>query len=782
MAKVVDIVFQVLDKASAPLERMRASLAESNRQWTRAGQQIERTGRRIQNVGAGLTKSITVPLVGAGTMAVNKFAEVDKTMALVKGTMGEVKFASGDLNKYMSEAAANSTFGMKDAAEAALNFARGGKDAAEAGSMLAPAMNLAAGAGGDLQTVSSGLMATMNSFGADAREASKYADVFANACSGSALDVNSLSNAMSIAGPIFKTGGLGVKDAALAMGLMANKGVEAGVGANALKTGMARLASPAKEAAAWMERLHINAFKENGQMKDMASLQGELSRAFSTLSAQEKEAAASAIFGKNQMAPWLSLIGTAPKDVDKLSDALNKQKTAASMAKGMMEGFGGSIEKLKSSFDVFMTNMGKPIGEVLTPFINKVQGVIDKLNSLDDTQKKQLVKFAMMAAAAGPVIFTFGKITTGVGAAVKMVGTFGKIAMKLPSVGAAFASTAGAVGGLKGLLLGAGKALVTLVGPAGIVVGVLAGIAVAAVLVWKNWDKVKVYGQKAFKALTPVINAFKAVAVSMKNTLVTCFNNIKKAVVSAVGPIVARIKSIMKHFSELAQTPAFQKFVTMLEQRFVTKIKTALMIADAIFTTVFTTITGVVSGAISGIGGYIEGLMQIFDGLIQFLTGVFTGNWRQAWEGIKDIFRGAFDALVGLAKVPLNSVIALINGAISGINKINVSIPQWVPKYGGQSFSANIPTIPQLARGTSSWGGGVAMINERGGEIVDLPRGSRVYPHDKSIEKARKEGKSNITIAKLADSIIIREEADIERLASSLVHKLEIYQSDYAYA
>lgn len=67
------------------------------------------------------------------------------------------------------------------------------------------------------------------------------------------------------------------------------------------------------------------------------------------------------------------------------------------------------------------------------------------------------------------------------------------------------------------------------------------------------------------------------------------------------------------------------------------------------------------------------------------------------------------------------------------------------------------------------------MIHDRGAEIVDLPKGTRVYPHDKSIEMARKEGTRSvaIAIAKIADEIIVREEADIDRIIEKLAEKLE---------
>ena len=122
-------------------------------------------------------------------------------------------------------------------------------------------------------------------------------------------------------------------------------------------------------------------------------------------------------------------------------------------------------------------------------------------------------------------------------------------------------------------------------------------------------------------------------------------------------------------------------------------------------------------------------------------------------------------------KGTINGLISTINGFLGGLN--GLQIPDWVPGVGGKTFS--MPQIPMLAKGTRNWQGGIAQINERGGEIIDLPRGSRVYPHDESISKARAEGEKNINfqIAKLADQIIVREDADIEKIAEVLFRKIQ---------
>ena len=300
-------------------------------------------GGKVESAGKTLTTHVTLPLAAVGAAGVASFAEVDKTMQLTNKTMGNTEEEAQLLNKAMKEAAANSTFGMKDAATATLNFARAGLDAEQAASALAPAMNLAAGEGGDLDTVSAGLVATINGFHGSFEDAGHYADVFAAACNNSALDVDSLSHAMSVAAPIFSSAGYSVNDAALYMGVMANNGIDADKAANSLKTGLARLVSPAKEGAEMMDKLGISVTNSDGTMKDSITIQRELHDAFGKLSESEQIAAASAIFGKNQMAPWLALINTAPEDVGKLNESLETcAGTTDEMAEAMMSGFGGS--------------------------------------------------------------------------------------------------------------------------------------------------------------------------------------------------------------------------------------------------------------------------------------------------------------------------------------------------------------------------------------------------------------------------------------------------------
>ena len=399
-----------------------SSTAQSFAQQLGGG--IKDASKQIGEFGKSMT-ILTAPITAFGAKGTQSFLEVDKTMQLANKTMGNTAEQAGMLQSAMEQAASNSTFGMQDAAKASLNFARAGLNAEQAAAALAPAMNLAAGEGGNLDTVSAGLTATINGFGDSFENAGHYSDVFAAACNNSALDVDGLASSMNVAAPVFSAAGKSVEDAALYMGVMANAGYDASTAANSLKTGMARLAKPAKEASDAMNTYlgGWSAFNSDGTMKSSIQIQKELHDGFSKLSEQEQMAAASAIFGKNQMAPWLALINTAPKDVNKLSNELTNCKDVTDeMAKAMMSGAGGSVEKLKSSLDVLGTKFGEIISTALIPMADNVQKIVDWFLSLDSGTQQLIGTFAMIIAVIGPLAITIGLVGGAIGNLITLFG------------------------------------------------------------------------------------------------------------------------------------------------------------------------------------------------------------------------------------------------------------------------------------------------------------------------------------------------------------------------
>lgn len=126
-------------------------------------------------------------------------------------------------------------------------------------------------------------------------------------------------------------------------------------------------------------------------------------------------------------------------------------------------------------------------------------------------------------------------------------------------------------------------------------------------------------------------------------------------------------------------------------------------------------VIAVITRLVGNVAEVVNGIITAVNGIIVFLTGVFTGNWRQAWEGVKQIFSGIWNGLVGIAKGPLNLIIGLVNRALAvmegalnsvgrALNKLKITIPAWVPIFGGRTYGFNISTVsltrvPYLADG-----------------------------------------------------------------------------------
>lgn len=413
-----------------------------------------------------------------------------------------------------------------------------------------------------------------------------------------------------------------------------------------------------------------------------------------------------------QSAAGVNLFGTMWEDLgpqvitsmSTASDAIDKSRESVEgLVNVKYDTLSGALGGLWRTIQV---DVLQPIGNQLIPYVTKgisaIQKFTDKWNKLGPTTQKTVVKFAAVAASVGPVLMGFGKISTGIST---MISNFGKI-------GGAITRLTGASG-----FSGIAKIMT---GPFGIAA---AAVAAAAILIYKNWDRIAPILQKIGQRfadfwktvqpqLEPFINLVKEVASYLKETLEPVF----KIVWKAAGDYV------VKFFDDVSVI--------------------------------------------------IDGVLGVFEGVITFLTGVFQGNWEKAWNGIVQAVGSIFGTLESLVKTPLNAVINLVNKAIGAINKISVDLPSAV---GGGHIGFNIPTIPTLAKGTDYWQGGIVQISEKGGEIVDLPTGSRVYPHDESVRIARQDERKNysITIAKLADSIVVREEADIDKIAEAIVKRIE---------
>lgn len=197
-------------------------------------------------------------------------------------------------------------------------------------------------------------------------------------------------------------------------------------------------------------------------------------------------------------------------------------------------------------------------------------------------------------------------------------------------------------------------------------------------------------------------------------------------VIAAIGAVIAIGVLLVKHWDEVKEKcgqvwdwikDKFNQFKEWLGGVFATD-----------WSEKFGFLGDILNAYLTNVKNVLDGVKRFFSGIIDFIAGVFTGNWDRAWKGVKNIFKGIWDSFTGIAKAPINMIIGLINGMISainvairGINKLSWEVPSWVPIIGGETWGFDIPQlgkVPYLAKGGIVDSATLAVIGERGREVV----------------------------------------------------------------
>lgn len=127
----------------------------------------------------------------------------------------------------------------------------------------------------------------------------------------------------------------------------------------------------------------------------------------------------------------------------------------------------------------------------------------------------------------------------------------------------------------------------------------------------------------------------------------------------------------------------------------------------------------VIGTALGVIIDVAKGIIKALGGIVEFVAGVFTGDWKRAWNGIKEFMGGIGDAIVGVFKGAVNLIIDALNYMIRQVNKVKIDVPEWVPGIGGETLGFTVPEIPKLAKGGLAFGPTLAVVGDNKGAAAD---------------------------------------------------------------
>lgn len=264
-------------------------------------------------------------------------------------------------------------------------------------------------------------------------------------------------------------------------------------------------------------------------------------------------------------------------------------------------------------------------------------------------------------------------------------------------------------------------------------------------------------------AIAPLIVKLAELLNNLLQPLIPVFNEIAGILSETVQPVFEALAPVFDLLTD-ALSPLFELLSMLLNA-----ILPALTPVIEILADVFSNVLGL---AIKGISGAIESLTGIFNGLIDFIDGVFSGNWDKAWNGILEIFKNVLNLIPNAVEFIINGAIGMINGLFDGIN--------WAIEWAGLEIP-HIPevTLPRFRAGIDYVPSDKYLAYLDAGEAVLTAQEAEQYRKAKQdgtnpfrSDSTDKPSTTNIDINVNISGVTVNSDSDIDSLAERLSERL----------
>ena len=667
---------EVIDTEKALKDAEKAARDFGSVNMQQITQSLDAVSEKATAAGKTLTKNVTAPIVAGFGAAVKVTADFDKSMSQVAAVSGVTGDEFDALRAKAREMGAETKFSASDAADAMNYMAMAGWKAEDMLNGIEGIMALAAASGEDLATTSDIVTDALTAFGYTAADAGHFADVLAAASSNANTNVAMLGESFKYVAPVAGALGYNAEDVATALGLMANSGIKAGTAGAALRTILTNMANPSEKMAIAMEKLGVSLEDDEGNMKSLADVMKDFRKGFGELKMPMEE-----YYSELERLNGLLEDGTYTDE--QYLAAVSELVKSAYGAEGAMKAQYASMLAGQRGMSALLAivNTSDEDFEKLTESIYNSDGAAQEMaNIMQDNLAGQLEilksQLQELAISVGDILMPIIKT---------VVGWIQKAVDWLNSLDDGTKNTIVTI-----------AALVAAIGPLLIFIGKIAGGISSIITLWPTIKGIAA-GISAFAAANPIVLIAAAIV----------------ALVALIATKGDEIKAILQKVDDFFQ---------------------GIFAKD--FTEIFGPVLGnVLNSFFANVRNIWNSIKQTFDGIIDFIRGVFTGDWSRAWNGIKEIFSGVFSGLLAIAKGPINSIIGLINGLIDGvnwlirgINSISFEVPTWVPSIGGKKLGFNIgyvSRVPYLAKG-GVLERGMAVVGEAGPELLTMSSGGAV--------------------------------------------------------
>ncbi|EKZ4374669.1 phage tail tape measure protein [Listeria monocytogenes] len=429
------------------------------------GNMLEKSGQKLTKVGTAMTVGFTAPIVAGMVKSTKAYLDFDNEVTEVNSLLRESDESAkefGDRYTQVFDYAQKASVKYGVASEQTMlgmkEMVKKGYDINQTMASMPAIFNAARASGDDFETVMSVTTSTLEQFGMISKDTNKQmeytnkvADVLTYVADKTAAGFSDMGTAMNYVGPISHSLGYSLTDTAAAVGLLSNRGIEGQKAGTGLRGMLTSLLKPSKSAAEAMSAVGLTIEDNNGNMKTLPTLLDDINDKTKKMTKTQKNSFLTMIFGREPLSAVNTLLEAGGDSLRKYSKGADEANGyTKQVADNMRKAGKFGVDQFKASLEVLEQNVGQKLMPALTPIIEWANKMIDKFNDLSGEQQQNIIKWAGIIAATGPVLTVGGKLVSMTGGLIKGFAGLGKIlglGSKLTSLAAGFGATTTAVEG-----------------------------------------------------------------------------------------------------------------------------------------------------------------------------------------------------------------------------------------------------------------------------------------------------------------------------------------------
>ena len=577
---------------------------------------MERHAGTLLKVGGALTGVGVAAAAGFG-IAVNAAATFEKELSAFKAVTGVTTEQLEQIRQKALQIGRDTSFGAAQAAGALTELGKAGLSTEDILGGAADATIALAEAGEiDVAQAAKIAAAALNQFQLEAEDLPGVADLLAGAANASATGVSELGLAFEYVGPIARAAGVSIEDTAGTLALLSNNGIDANKAGTALRSILVSLQPTSDRAKEAMRELGLmtedgtNAFyNADGSLKDMRDIVGLLNKSMGGLTEAQKTAYGEAIFGREALSAVSAIAATTTEDFDKLNSSIG-DISAADVAKERLNNLSGSFTILKGTIETALISAGSPVQSVLKGIVDQVTKLINWFAQLSPETQKMITIFVLATAA----LATFaGIILMAIGVFLKVRRTIIAFRIAMQALNLAF-----------------------LTNPVFLIIAAIAALIAIFVVAYKKSETFRNFIDGLWQSLQKAVDWIIEVGKAVGKWLVDAFDKVSDTLEPVIDFFQTIIDTVKSFIYTLTSGFTVEDWATPVE-RF------ALILR--------------------GLIPIFQNVLRIIKAFVSIVIGIFTGDWRRVWEGVKQIFNAAWDNI----KMVLGAILPFFGRILASI-------------------------------------------------------------------------------------------------------------------